>query len=366
VFTTVSDAECDDNNICTVELGCDSNLGCLYDDLSNECDDGVDCTLDSCDPIFGCQHQPQGEDCCEFGISAEGYCHPPLTADAGEDQLIDPNTTIVLAATAEGGDGTYSFTWSNANSDIGMGETIAVTPATSTTYTVTVTDGVGNVATDTVTVQLANTVLSLCDWDVIAFDPEAQTQPLADWTFTPDCDQSTQILNAKPSVLLSPLDFEGGSLTGAFRVDTTADDDLIGFVFGWKNQNDFYLMDWKQGGQTFCTASVFEGVSLKKITASEPPLTCPDFFASQGTTNTSILQLAIPPGWNDFTTYQWTLTLEGTLATVLIETADTIVHTFSVDLPDFDGGRFGFYNNSQDSVVYEYFQFVQPAPESTP
>ncbi len=365
-FTPQPEDACVDDNVCTADLGCSPTLGCMFTDLATDCDDGEDCTLDTCDPITGCQHIPQTDTCCEFGVSEAGFCLPELQVSAGPDQLVDVDAAITLTATATGGDSSYVYQWTNGMTIAGTGSELSLTATTTATFVVTVTDGVGNTASDSVTIQLKDTPLTLCDWDVVTFDPDGQTQPLAEWVFDSECTQASQILNAKPSVLLSPLDFESGTLTGQFRVETTADDDLIGFVFGWKNAANFYLMDWKQGGQTFCNASVFEGVSLKKVTGTELPLVCPDFFASQGTQNTNILQLAIPPGWDDFVTYQWTLTLNAGTATIHIAAEDTLIHTFTAVLPDFSGGRFGFYNNSQDSVTYEYFQFVQPDSANEP
>ena len=357
----LSAGACDDADVCTSDLGCDSVLGCQYADVSADCDDNEECTLDSCDAALGCLHAPKegAVNCCEAGVSDAGYCLDPLVVDAGPDVAIQLGETASLLAVATGGDGDYGWIWVKAGQSVGATAAVDVSPTQTSTYLIIVSDGAGNVSTDLVTVQVLGVPLTLCDWEVIKFDPQGQTQPLASWSFDEACTTSTQTLNAKPSVLLSPIDFQEGTLTGAFHVDTTDDDDLIGFVFGWQSQSDFYLMDWKQGGQDFCTADVFEGVSIKKVSAPNAPLVCVDFFESLGTEHTATLVKAVPPGWKDFVTYQWTLKITGTQGLVTIADGDTLIHEISFTADSFKGGQFGFYNNSQDSVVYELFQFVE-------
>ncbi len=343
--------------VCQVGATCDPEFGCLP---GNDviCDDGEPCTNDFCLPNLGCVSEPTTEDCCPFGVSDEGYCLPELVADAGPDVLVEPATEVTLLGAATGGDGDHAFQWSKSSGPLGATAEQVVNPLQSTTYTLTVTDGVGNVATDTVTVQVLGVPLSLCDWPPLLFDPDGQTQPDAVWVFDEACTQATQTKNAKPSVLLSDVDFEGGTLTGAFHVDTTDDDDLIGFVFGYQGPGDFYLVDWKQGQQTFCGVEVFAGLSIKHVTGPGP-LVCADFFDSLGTGAVDVLVTATPPGWKDFVTYQWTLKLEGQTATVTLAEGEQVLHEVTTTLESFDGGLFGFYNNSQDSVVYEFFEFVE-------
>jgi len=52
---------CDDNDVCTSTTKCDK--GSCAGKLDMKCDDGNDCTVDSCDPIAGCQKVPGDGDC---------------------------------------------------------------------------------------------------------------------------------------------------------------------------------------------------------------------------------------------------------------------------------------------------------------
>ena len=49
---------------------------------------------------------------------------------------------------------------------------------------------------------------------------------------------------------------------GTFFVDTTRDDDFMGFVFAYQSSSRFYLVDWKQGTQTYLGQGV-AGVTIK-------------------------------------------------------------------------------------------------------
>ena len=379
---------CDDGNDCTSDA-CVAGAGCVHLPTAGACtptdpcfatgtcvdkqcvssdpivcDDDEECTIDTCDSASGCMFTPQSDDCCAFGEKPDATCYPPLVADAGPDITVAAGESISIQGTATGGNKEYAFAWTSSEGVSINAQSFSITASTPVTYTLTVTDGVGNTSQDKMTVLVTGVPLSLCNWPVINFDPAGHNQAEALWTFDPACTTATQTINAQPSILLSPLDFEGGVLTGGFHVDTSNDDDLVGFVFGYKSPTDFYVFDWKQKSQTFCGASSFEGVMLKKMTTDGSPLTCKDFYASGGTDNTTIIAAAMPPGWKENQTvpYQWTLTIAGSAVTITIEQGDVLIHEISATLPDFDGGTFGFYNNSQNAVVYELFQFVDPGP----
>ena len=380
--------DCEDDSPCTLELGCEPAVGCivvaqpgLCDDDNPcttkdacdagsclggpplTCDDDKECTADTCTPSKGCTYIPTSdpEACCDDGVAPDGSCLPPLIANAGPDQLIAPGETASLLGSASGGSGSYSLSWIGPTGPI-PGAALDVSPVKSTSWMLVVEDSVGNAAIDVVTVQVKGVPLDLCAWSLVQLDPEGQTQPPASWEPNPECDKVVQTVNAKPSILLSDIDMQSGTLTGAFSVGTEEDDDLIGFVFGYQSESDFYLFDWKQKTQTFCGVDALQGITLKHISSGGAPLECADFFASAGTPNTSIVAGPIPGGWQENLPqpYQWTLTIAGDAVTITIHLGDELVHTLEATLPGFAGGKVGFYNNSQDSVTYDLFTFLDP------
>ena len=75
VCTAGEAKDCSDGNVCNGEETCDSEVGCRSGEPL-ECDDGIACTEDSCDPKLGCVFTwiptaiegPLGDPSCENGI----------------------------------------------------------------------------------------------------------------------------------------------------------------------------------------------------------------------------------------------------------------------------------------------------------
>lgn len=86
-------------------------------------------------------------------VSVRLLAGDPLVSDAGEGGVVylgyAPLESLTLqAADATGGNGAYTYTWSDGQ----VGQEIVVSPTVTTTYTLTVTDEAGNIFTDEVTV----------------------------------------------------------------------------------------------------------------------------------------------------------------------------------------------------------------------
>jgi len=101
--------------------------------------------------------------CASVPVPVLVTVRPPLLVVATGDSSVCPGGTVQLHATASGGDGNFSYSWSTA---LGLNNTTisnpASNPVTTTIYTVVVKDGCGTPlaqATDTVTVFPTPTVL---------------------------------------------------------------------------------------------------------------------------------------------------------------------------------------------------------------
>ena len=81
------DASCDDNNVCNGSETCDPVNDCQAG-TPLDCDDGNLCTTDSCDPLTGCANDPvvcpEGEQ-CDPGRPDECVIPPECTVDADCD-----------------------------------------------------------------------------------------------------------------------------------------------------------------------------------------------------------------------------------------------------------------------------------------
>ncbi len=55
------------------------------------------------------------------------------------------------------------------------------------------------------------------------------------------------MINGYPTYFVSPESFIDTTINGKFKVETSEDGVFMGFVFGFKDINDFYLFSWEQG-----------------------------------------------------------------------------------------------------------------------
>ena len=67
------DTECDQTNVCIGHETCDVGAGFCVSGTPLDCDDGNDCTSDSCDPVSGCSNSPISEGTeCGGGLECAG------------------------------------------------------------------------------------------------------------------------------------------------------------------------------------------------------------------------------------------------------------------------------------------------------
>ena len=204
---------------------------------------------------------------------------------------------------------------------------------------------------------------------IIDLNTWTQEGPLASgsWNVNAAGTQLTQNINGWPTFFVSPQDFINVRITGTIRVNTTGDDDLVGFVFGWQpigNTGPNYavnslLFDWKQGNQTWNGNVAIEGYHLSQFDNYVTPLntvagTGTSFWGHVTQPNYTLLasQTGGTQGWADNTNYDFTLLYLSDRTVVEID-GDTIFDITGC----FQPGRFGFYNFSQSAVIYSNFAY---------
>ncbi len=192
------------------------------------------------------------------------------------------------------------------------------------------------------------------------------------WTVAADGNSVFQSINGNPTFFVSPADFIGGTVDGSFRVETSGDDDYIGFVFGYQtplasnsdNLQDweFFLFDWKKNNQ----AGGLEGFRLVKVDCGPSPACNLDqfFYNTGGSTpefNVLATDQSTTRGWVSNITYNFTLLYTPTQIVISIDGGtfdnEEIFNLTSADagVGTFPSGRFGFYNYSQAQVRYAGF-----------
>ena len=106
-----ADELCDDGSWCTGVETCDAIGGCRSSGPP-DCDDGVGCTVDSCDAgIDGCANTPQDVDCgvgeiCD--VAEDCVCDPggagcPPCGDVNDDGSVDVSDVILCRTEIDGG-----------------------------------------------------------------------------------------------------------------------------------------------------------------------------------------------------------------------------------------------------------------------
>ena len=196
-------------------------------------------------------------------------------------------------------------------------------------------------------------VFDLSTWTQFTYIQSTLGQPR--WTFNNDFTQARQNNNSKPSALLSDTELDSGQISGTLRVDTPSDDDAIGFVFGWQDPRNFYLFEWRAGSQQLGLGLALQGMSLK-VMHSDPQLSG-EAIVAPTTPDPADGQLLyhndIP--WQDRVDYEFTLEVHPGQFTVTVRRGATVLDSFTLFDDTHGQGKFGFYNFSQEQVVYQGF-----------
>jgi hypothetical protein len=168
-----------------------------------------------------------------------------------------------------------------------------------------------------------------------------------------------QSINGNPTVFFDWNNTaQGQELAGQITVETTSDDDFIGFVLGYDDGEitstnaDFWLIDWKQDNQRGGSAGlalshVFGDLSGTSTAVSgqwwqhDDPVTEKQRGDNLGST-----------GWVDNTTYDFTLEFTSSLIKVTVNGVTELEYTSADNGAAFTNGSFGFYNFSQANVRY--------------
>ena len=195
--------------------------------------------------------------------------------------------------------------------------------------------------------------------EVIVADPSSETP---DWTISDDGTTVTQANNAEPAVFVSTLPAVGVTMTFDLTVNTSSDDDYIGWVIGYEagestqgDGADWLLFDWKQQDQDWDGYFAAAGLAWSRVQA---PLTDPhdlwghhNVVVEQGrATNLGYA------GWGDNTTYR--VTVSYSLSGFQVWVDDVL----ELDVEgSFPAGTFGFYNYSQAAIEYT---LVSPLDQS--
>ena len=182
-----------------------------------------------------------------------------------------------------------------------------------------------------------------------------------------------QTVNAQPTMFFSDFNAQGSTIEGVIEVQTTGDNDYIGFALGFEAGDasdtgaDYLLVDWKQGFQTFnfnnaqsCPAGgdALEGLAVSRVTGIP---TADEFWQHNDAgcnTDGGVEELQRgdtlgATGWADNTPVTFKFQFTATNLKVFVD------GTLELDVDGvFPDGRIAFYNFSQPNVRYSAFTQV--------
>lgn len=162
-----------------------------------------------------------------------------------------------------------------------------------------------------------------------------------------------QTSNNTPTVFHNNKDSQGTALSGQITVGTSGDDDFIGFVLGY-NDNDltnssaeYLLIDWKKADQSYIGLGK-KGLAISSVNGELGDNT--GAWAHDPANNVTELARATnlgDTGWVDNETYDFDITFTSSLVEVFVNGVKELSITGA-----FSNGSFGFYNYSQPNVLY--------------
>ncbi|MGJ8639360.1 MAG: tandem-95 repeat protein [Opitutaceae bacterium] len=197
--------------------------------------------------------------------------------------------------------------------------------------------------------------INITNWEVVRF-PDLMNSGNADplWTIQDGGITAVQQRNAVASLFMDAREYSDETVRGTFAVQTDSDDDFIGFAFGYQNNKQFYIFSWKQGTQiTGAGITVPQGMAVFKVD-SPVELVLGDTYAP--TDDGRVVSLYRNDiGWADDAEYEFELELAEVGFTITIYDSGVILDTFTILDDRYPSGRFGFYNESQESSFYTGF-----------
>ncbi len=196
------------------------------------------------------------------------------------------------------------------------------------------------------------------------------------WNVSEDGRWVIQTVNGDPTFYVSEQDYHDVTIRGTFQVDTSSDDDFIGFVFGYQSPideeghdediYDTFVLSWKGYDQEISGGHFGpEGFVLSHLDGQVTSSDYGELLWGHAETDVHrVLDTHFEHGrgWRHRTYYPFELTYTSEEIVIIIG-GEEIFRLDAADSPvAFEPGRFGFYNYSQRDVVYGEFD-AQSAEE---
>lgn len=194
------------------------------------------------------------------------------------------------------------------------------------------------------------------------------------WVVQPGNDSVLQTVNGDPTVFFDRTrQDQNVALSGTIRVETTSDDDYIGFVLGYDDDEltsgtaDYILVTWKQANQSAsgCTGGALAGLSIARVTDGNVP--CDHWNFVGGVDSLKRANTLGSTGWLDGREYSFEINFRSNLIEVEVDgVLELSLTAAEAGVAAFDNGAFGFYNYSQANVRYSSIEETVLPPNNVP
>lgn len=200
------------------------------------------------------------------------------------------------------------------------------------------------------------------------------------WTLGSGNNSVSQTINSPTIAFHSNANWMGKRVSGTVEVTTTSDDDFLGFVLGYNNNDiretgtdntdiDYILIDWKQEDQTLWSKGMAASRVTGNIWATGGGTAATNSDAWRHTGDVDFATRSNAPGanygntgWADNTSYNFVVDYTASRIQVQIDGQLELDLTPSIwGLTEFSAGAFGFYGFSQENVVFAALQ-EEPSP----
>ena len=221
--------------------------------------------------------------------------------------------------------------------------------------------------------------MDLSSWTQVVYNHPANGQPDAKWVIEHDNQWAVQKVNGDPSILVSDVDVADLIVIGTWEMTGNADDDFVGFVFGYQDPGHFYLLDWKKETQDDGDVGLAkQGICLKMVSIpydgpgsgvlpAGVPFDGHDLWATEGVDGrVTLIHHEPTAGWEFDKEYHFELNFKPGAFSVSIRDDETTVFNKTFRDRTYEAGKFGFYNFSQAPVTYRGFKTTTVIPPPFP
>ncbi|XP_059474504.1 cartilage oligomeric matrix protein [Neocloeon triangulifer] len=201
-------------------------------------------------------------------------------------------------------------------------------------------------------------------YQTVVLDPEGDSQIDPNWVIYNKGAEIVQTMNSDPGLAVGYAAFGGVDFEGTFFVDTEIDDDYVGFIFSYQDNQKFYTVMWKKNTQTYWQATPFRavaepGIQLKLVHSSTGPgQMLRNSLWHTGDTEDQVKLLWKDPrnvGWKEKVAYRWLLLHRpkiGLIRLRIFEGENMVADSGNIFDSTLKGGRLGVFCFSQEMIIW--------------